>query len=141
MGAQVVGSASISYTAVGSTATTTVNLGTPLHDVRVLAAKERRPVDTLDFTAREVVSYGDGRAEIEGLVRFHNTPQELIDLAENGLDRQVVTYKHGSTHTGIAAWIIEAGDVEPDREPHGPGEFQIRFRMRRNTTGDWSSIL
>ena len=141
MATRVVGTASISYIAVGSTGTTSVNLGTPLHDVRVRAAKERRPVDSLDFTGREVVSYGDGRAEIEGLIRFHDNAQELIDLVENGLDRQAVTYKHGSTHTGIASWMVDGGDVELDRDPHGPGEYQVRFALRRNTTGDWSSIL
>ena len=141
MGTQIIGTASASYTAVGSTTTTTVNLGTPLHELRLNTAKERRAVDSLDFTGREVVNYGGGRAEVEGLIRFHDNGQELLDLIENGLDKQAITYKHGSTHTGIPAFMIEAGEVERDREPHGPDEYQVRFTLRRNTTGDWSSIL
>lgn len=136
MGTQRVGTASISSTGTGS-----FNLGTPLHDVRVSTAKARRSVDSLDLTNREVVTYGTGRAQIEGLIRFHDAPQELDDIIEAGLDGDVVTYTHGSTHTGITAHLIDAGDVEPDTDLAGKGYYQARITLRRNTTGDWSSIL
>jgi len=140
---QVIGTASISYTAVGGSTTTTVNLGTPLHDLKLSIAKERRVADPLDYSAREVVRYGDGRAQVDGLVRLHDNGQELVDLIENGLDGQVVTYKHGSTYSGIAARMVAAEDVVPDRERASPfySEYETRFTLRRTTTGDWSAIL
>lgn len=126
---------------MSSTATGSFNLGTPLHDVRVSTAKARRTLDTLDLTAREVVTYGGGRAQVDGLIRFHDAPQELLNVIDAGLDGDVVTYTHGSTHAGITCHIVDAGEVEPDRDRHGYGEYQVRVTLRRNGAGDWSSIL
>lgn len=139
MGSQVIGTASFAYT--GSTGAVSVNLGTPLHDLRLVTAKNRLTLDTLDLTAREVVTYGDGFSEVEGLVRFHDAPQEIVDLVEAGLDGTTLTYTHGTTHAGIAARLIEGGPVEPDQDLVGKGQYQCRLRLRRTTAGDWSSIL
>jgi len=136
MGTQRVGTASISSTATGS-----FNLGTPLHDVRVLTAKSRRTLDSLDLTNREVITYGAGRAEVEGLIRFHDNGGELVSLIEAGLDGDVLTYTHGSTHAGITCHLTDAGAVEPDADLAGKGYYQVRLTLRRNTVGDWSSIL
>lgn len=137
MGTQVVGTASMSSTATGS-----INLGTPLHDVKVRDRKNRRTLDTLDLQAREVVSYGGGRWEIEGLVRFHNNAQELLNFIRAGLDGDQVTYTHGSTHSAINAKLIAAGDVEPDKDRAGLGEYQVRLTFRTVADNDdWSAIL
>lgn len=141
MATQVLGSAKISYTAVGATAATTVLLGTPLHDCRPDEDRYRTVSDSINRANREVATIG-GRKTVDGLIRLHDDADELLDAVIAGRDGQLWNYYHGSTYAALECRIIDGGAIEPDQDPSAPGQYQMRAVLRLSSSaGSWSAIL
>jgi hypothetical protein len=141
MATQLLGSAKITYTAVGATAATTVLLGTPLHDLRPAEDRWRAVSDSVNRATRETAVIG-GRKTIDGLTRFNDNPDELLEAVINARDGQPWTYYHGSTYAGIACQLIDGGNIEPDTEPVAPHQYQSRVTLRLSSSAaDWGAIL
>jgi hypothetical protein len=140
MGTQEVGKASFTYTVVGATSgVTTVTLGSPLHDISPGFDRAEYVADSADLSQRKVFTIGDGRHTVDGLVRFHDTPQDLLDMLDNARAGQVLTYFHTTSSTGIACRLTGGGNVTLDAD--WDKRYQVRLTLRRSTTGDWSAIL
>jgi hypothetical protein len=118
-----------------SGATVTHVLATPFRASLVPAHRKVRFVsDTLDLSDREVISIGDGRAEIEGTIRLERRSQSLIDVLSLAADGRTITYfPDFGVGTGYPFRLINPEDVIDllgDRARYRLSEYEIRVRFR-----------
>jgi hypothetical protein len=90
--------------------------------------------DSLDLSAREVISIASGRNEVEATLRFNRNARDLLEMLRHAADGTVVTYYPDlAVNTGYALWLVSEGDtinLNPDAARYGYGEYQKRVRFR-----------
>lgn len=97
--------------------------------------------DSLDRSAREVITIGSGRAEFEATHRFDRLPWDLIDILSYAADGSKLTYYPDTAGPGWELWLIPTPELvallqDPDR--YGFGEYSVRLRFRDASTSGTS---
>ncbi|MEQ1573639.1 MAG: hypothetical protein ABL993_05275 [Vicinamibacterales bacterium] len=128
------GNAALRLTAPGGSKYTHL-LNRPL---KFSAAPARRQIrytrDSLDLSAREVIGISSGRAEIETLVKFERSAEDLIEIMQYAAaGTEVYYYPDLEVGTSYPLWLIDEGDqvalgLQGGREAFQEYERPLRFR-------------
>ena len=138
--AQLKGTARFEYTSLESSTTITHLLAVPLLQVAPVTRRQRFDWWSADLTTREVVTVGDGVAEVFATIRCENDPAGLVAMLRAALDQDVeLTYFMAYEDSEgfpvhVVAIVGASGDdipLEPDPDRFGFGEYLVRVQLRR----------
>lgn len=110
MGTQMIGTAQIVH---GST---TVSLGTRLHNQTFRESRSRHIEESEDLTQRAVVVVGSAKPELVGTIRLHDDPEELRAMISDCLDGTQLDYSPDNGVTTYETLLIDASDITPDKD-------------------------
>lgn len=104
-------------------------LPVPLRDVRASAKLMQFVSESLDFTARQVLTISSGGYELVGTIRYADDQQQTIDFLRYGTMGVPMIYSTNIT-TGSTAGVPPAGTSMYLIEPNGPQLDTILDRQR-----------
>ena len=136
MGTQRHGAASFEYGP--TTARVTVDVGTPLFEIRAASYHRRFSSTSADGSKRATLEVGNRLDELTGTIRLHDTARELSIMLDTALgSTEIFRYfaGYGST-AGIPTRLIAHTPMQPDRELAGQGLHEVTVTLRA-----WSSTV
>lgn len=121
-------------------------LAIPLWRLEPVDNQPRYVFESVDASARHIVTIGTGVREMWATIRCENQPAELKDMLRAGMHAdEVLTYQESESGTEYPSKLveIEGGEVAlmPDRERYGMGEYEVRIRLRREDGGTFDGLL
>lgn len=123
------------------TGTVTVNLGTRLFHQTYGERRTRYIGESDDLSLREVVTVGSAVKTLKATFRFHDDPDEAVDMISAGLDGATLTYSPDGGTTELTCLLIDASDVEPDPDLEGKGYYQVTLTLQATgSTTDFDAL-
>lgn len=127
-------SAGFRYTPAGGSTKTHVLTKPMAFEPAPSHVKNRWVSESMDGSAREVVSVGPGRAQIDATIRFSRSNQDLLHMLEYAADGLAVSYYPDlAVNTSYALWLVDVGEtvsMEPQAGRWSLGDMEIRVRFR-----------
>lgn len=139
------GDAGFTFTTTGGESRR-LELASPLREIRPQFRQTRFVRDSLDLTARESVTVGDGVHEFTGRMRYEGDALALLEMLDAGADGQTLTYYKSLADTRFAYTVrlvnaAELLEAAPDTDLWFDGRYEVTATFRRTDSPSFTDTL